>query len=116
MKIAFINKPLAVLSRPLAVLSVVYITGCTTTQSDLIQASHLNSAPESEKQLSNCMSDQQVFTSRNSMLSAAAVESAWVYCKRYSDFWYPGRDEEDYNSGWDTQTEEDFSPTLSKPE
>lgn len=99
-------------------LSVVYLSACTTTQTDLIQASNLNAAPKSEQQRSNCMSDQQVFASRNSIVSTAAVESAWVYCKRYSDFWYPGIEEEDYTSGWDTQIEEqeDFAPRLSKPE
>jgi hypothetical protein len=118
MKISFIKWPQAVINKALLALSLAYLGGCTTTQTDLIQASKLVETPHAEQQRSNCMSEQQVFTSRNSMVSTAAIESAWVYCKRYSDFWYPGRDEADYTSGWDTQVEEqkDFAPRLSRPE
>ena len=79
---------------PLLVLAGA-LGGCTTTQTDLSRgAHHFTLVPSEKQQQADCMADMRLVNNRSSVIAPAAIEGAWVYCKRYSDFWYPGQDDE----------------------
>ena len=63
-------------------------------------ASHFDSARQ-DRSHGKCMSENAMFNNRQLMVAPNAVESAWAYCAKQSDVWYPGRaDTRTTSIGW----------------
>ena len=64
-------------------------------------ANHFDSARD-DRELGKCMSDNAMFNNRQLMVAPNAVESAWSYCVKKTDVWYPGKDNAATTAGtWD---------------
>jgi hypothetical protein len=69
------------------------LTGCSSTPSPMGFINHFSSAAEDEEH-NKCMSENNMFNNRQLMVAPNAVGTAWNYCVKQSDVWYPGKDEE----------------------
>lgn len=70
---------------------------CSSTPVPLSYVNHFDSARE-DREHGKCMSDNAMFNTRQLFVAPNAVESAWSYCVRQADVWYPGSDK-GVNSG-----------------
>ncbi len=77
----------------LAISLLLLTVGCSSTPSPMSHVYHFSSAAE-DAEHRKCMSDNALFNNRQLMVAPTAVESAWTYCVRQSDVWYPGKGEE----------------------
>ena len=88
-----------VLRLVICISALVWVAGCSstapTTMAGVYQFSASPSSEEEARRRSDCMADHSSFHRRQMMVSSAAVESAWVYCVRQSDVWYPGKEAEE---------------------
>lgn len=83
------------------VCTALAMAGCSSTPMSESFANHFSSAKE-DRDHSKCMSDNAMFNNRQLMVAPNAVQSAWSYCVKQSDLWYPGKDEARTTSiGWD---------------
>ena len=74
--------------------------GCATAPVSDAFASHFDSARQ-DRSHGKCMSENAMFNNRQLMVAPNAVESAWAYCAKQSDVWYPGRaDTRTTSIGW----------------
>lgn len=78
--------------KTIAVCAIVTLTvGCSSTPMSESFANHFGSARE-DKDHGKCMSDNAMFNNRQLLVAPSAVQSAWSYCVKKSDVWYPGKD------------------------
>ena len=73
--------------------------GCTSTPMPEAFMSHFSSARQDEEH-SKCMADHGMFNNRQLMVAPNAVESAWSYCIKKSDVWYPGKENAATAEAW----------------
>jgi hypothetical protein len=79
----------------LIVTASALAAGCATAPS-ATDTVHYFFTPEHEsaedaQKRQDCMADHSSFNQRQLVVSAAAVQNAWVYCFRQADIWYPGK-------------------------
>ncbi len=89
-----------------AILAMSLVVGCSTAPS-AVDTVHYFFTPEHEsdadaQKRKDCMADNSSFNQRQLVVSAAAIQNAWVYCFRQADIWYPGKadDEPELDHGW----------------
>jgi len=75
-----------------AATALVLMTGCAATPMSADYTSHFASAAESEEH-GKCMAEHAPFNNRQLMFAPNAVQSAWTYCIKQSEIWYPGKPE-----------------------
>ncbi len=78
------------IKKSFVVIGLAAITGCSTTPAPDAYVNHFSSAKE-DVEHGKCMSDHAMFNNRQLMVAPNAVESAWTYCVKQSDVWYPGK-------------------------
>jgi hypothetical protein len=90
----------------IASTALALAAGCATTSSPT-DTVHYFFTPEHESEEDaqkrrDCMADHSSFNQRQLVVSAAAVQNAWVYCFRQADIWYPGKDDDEpeLDHGW----------------
>jgi hypothetical protein len=87
----------SILRQVVCITALILVAACSTTVPTSMQGVyHFGSEQTSAEELqrrSDCMAEHSSFNQRQMMVSSAAVESAWVYCVRQSDIWYPGKEE-----------------------
>ncbi|MCZ6830378.1 MAG: hypothetical protein O7F73_12480 [Gammaproteobacteria bacterium] len=88
------------------ITAISLVAGCSTAPS-ATDTVHYFFTPEHESKedaqtRKDCMADNSSFNQRQLVLSAAAIQNAWVYCFRQADIWYPGEkdDPPELDHGW----------------
>ena len=90
----------------LAITAIILAAGCSTAP-PATETVHYFFTPEHEsvenaQKRKDCMADNSSFNQRQLVVSAAAIQNAWVYCFRQADIWYPGQadDAPELDHGW----------------
>jgi hypothetical protein len=82
------------------VFAALAFAGCSTAPMPDTFVSHFDSARQ-DRGHGKCMSENAMFNNRQLMVTPNAVKSAWTYCVKRSDVWYPGREDTRTTSiGW----------------
>ncbi len=86
----------------MTVLGLVALAGCSSTPMPQAFANHFSSARD-DAEHGKCMADNTPFNNRQLMMAPSSVQSAWTYCVKESDVWYPGKDSKATAVTWDKQ-------------
>lgn len=89
------------IKKSFVVLGLAALAGCSTTPAPDAYVNHFSTARE-DAEHSKCMADHAMFNNRQLMVAPNAVQSAWSYCVKRSEVWYPGKDKAETAGAWET--------------
>ena len=90
------------IKKSFVVFGLAVLAGCSATPAPDAYVNHFASAKE-DAEHSKCMADNAMFNNRQLMVAPNAVQSAWTYCVKKADVWYPGKDKAKTAATWDAR-------------